>query len=287
MEPLTSIAIVAAVGVASGKLTEKAWSLGSKWLLKYFQDHNPKAIKKAEQNALAFLGDLAHRVNQLEVIAADPELIKQRIESALEDPDFSAILKDALLISARTEDENTHKVMARLVSERLCCETDDMVKLTIPLACESVKSLTTTQLRFLAIAVVVELLLASEASAANPQAKKNFAVEWLQEKLPLILPKEKITQASLVHMECVSCIHLTRQAVCPSTLTMIFRRQMDTDSTKGLDTFLSTTDIGQRFISYWENQLDHIRLTTIGILLGICVFDELTDEQTDIKLYIN
>lgn len=287
MEPLTIIAISAAVGGAAGKLTAKAWDLGERWLSTYFQDHHPKAVEKAKENSLAFLADLAQRVSQLENAASNSEHIKEHIISALEDPDFSALLKDALLASSRTENNNTHKVLARLVSERLCCETDDMVKLTIPLACESAKSLTTTQLRFLTIAAVIEVLLSSKVSVANHQAKIKFAVEWLQKKLPLVLPEEKITQASLVHMECVSCIHLTRLAVCPSTLTMIFRRQMDTDSTKGLDTFLSTTEIGQRFTSYWKDQLDHIRLTTVGTLIGICVFDELTGEQTDVKLYVN
>ena len=183
MEPLTIIGISAVVGAASGKLTEKAWDSGAKWLSKYFQDYNPKAIKKAEQNALAFLADLAHRVNQLEVVATDSELIKQRIESALEDPDFSAILKDAMLISARTESENTHKVMARLVSERLQSRAGDLLSLTIPLACESVKALTNRQLRLLAVGCALEIILPKQVATNKPASICDFTTGWLKEKL--------------------------------------------------------------------------------------------------------
>jgi hypothetical protein len=239
MEPLSIFTIGAAVGGVAGKLTEKAWDSGEKWLSKYFEDHNPKAIEKAKQNSLQFLADLAYRVNQLEEVAKDDEHIRERILTAMEDPDFSAILKDSLLISARTDQQDTHKILARMVSERLHCESGELLALTIPLTCEAVKALTGAQMRFLATKIVVEELLPKHVPAGGPPMVHQRALVWLEQKLSAILPENEVTHTDLVHMECLS--------------------------------------------SNWNDKLSHITPTSIGQLIGICVYDELTDDETDIK----
>jgi hypothetical protein len=40
MEPLSIIAIGAAIGGAAGKFVEKAWDSGEKWIQTYFKNHN-------------------------------------------------------------------------------------------------------------------------------------------------------------------------------------------------------------------------------------------------------
>jgi len=66
MEPLSIIAIGAAVGGAAGKFVEKAWDSGEKWIQSYFKDHKEVAQKKATENTMEFLNELAQRVKQLE-----------------------------------------------------------------------------------------------------------------------------------------------------------------------------------------------------------------------------
>ena len=46
MEPLSIVAISAAVGGAAGKLVEKAWNSGERWLASYFKDHHPEAQER-------------------------------------------------------------------------------------------------------------------------------------------------------------------------------------------------------------------------------------------------
>ena len=43
-DPLSLVALGAAVGGAAGKFVEKAWDSGEKWITSYFADHRPKAI---------------------------------------------------------------------------------------------------------------------------------------------------------------------------------------------------------------------------------------------------
>lgn len=47
MEPLSIIAIGAAVGGAAGKFVEKAWDSGEKWIQTFFKDHKEVAQKKS------------------------------------------------------------------------------------------------------------------------------------------------------------------------------------------------------------------------------------------------
>jgi hypothetical protein len=65
MEPLSLIALGAAVGGGAGKFVEKAWGSGEKWIQSYFKDHKENAQIKATENSLDFLAELAQRVKQL------------------------------------------------------------------------------------------------------------------------------------------------------------------------------------------------------------------------------
>ena len=47
MDPLSIIAIGAAVGGGAGKFVEKAWDSGEKWILTFFKDHGEVAQQKA------------------------------------------------------------------------------------------------------------------------------------------------------------------------------------------------------------------------------------------------
>ncbi|MGO9147025.1 MAG: hypothetical protein ACLQDF_11710 [Desulfomonilia bacterium] len=48
-EPISMIAVGAAIGGAAGKFVEKAWDSGEKWLSNYFENHRPKAQDKAKE----------------------------------------------------------------------------------------------------------------------------------------------------------------------------------------------------------------------------------------------
>jgi hypothetical protein len=62
MDPLSIIAIGAAVGGAAGKFVEKAWDSGEKWIQTFFKDHKEVAQQKATENTMDFLNELALKV---------------------------------------------------------------------------------------------------------------------------------------------------------------------------------------------------------------------------------
>jgi len=75
-DPLSLVALGAAIGGAAGKFTEKAWDSGQRWLKTYFANHGKKAQLKAKENSLEFLKELAERVKKLE----DEHVVNKRGE---------------------------------------------------------------------------------------------------------------------------------------------------------------------------------------------------------------
>ncbi len=47
-DPLSLVALGAAIGGGAGKFVEKAWDSGEKWIVSYFANHQEKAREKAE-----------------------------------------------------------------------------------------------------------------------------------------------------------------------------------------------------------------------------------------------
>ena len=80
MEPLSLIAISAAVGGATGKFVEKAWDSGEKWISTFYKDHQELAQNKATENTKDFLQELAQRIKFLE---ESMQVSKENIDLAL------------------------------------------------------------------------------------------------------------------------------------------------------------------------------------------------------------
>jgi hypothetical protein len=280
MDPLSIVTISSAVGGLAGKLTEKAWDSGEKWLASYFKDHHPKAQEMAMQNSLEFLAEVAQRVHQLELEAKDDQKIKQQIESALEDPDFSALLKDALIASSRTDSEEKHKILARIVSERLYSQSEGLLALTSTLACNAVKHLTLKQIRLLGLITFVGHIRPDEIPiGVRSENYGRWYAEWLAARLSLHLPIELPRGIDFSHLESVSCIQYQM------TIYWDLKKLLRPPSTEfghswSFEDFIQNNEQGKQLNELWKSGVKHVKPTTTGYLIGIYVHDELGKERT-------
>ena len=97
-----------------------------------------------------FLNELAQKVKQLE---ESKQISQEKINSAQDHPDFSALLQKALLTSAQTDNKDKHVILARLVSERLKTEPESILALGSKMACDAISYATVNQLMILGLAV--------------------------------------------------------------------------------------------------------------------------------------
>jgi hypothetical protein len=127
-------------------------------------------------------------------------------------------------------------------------------------------------------------ILPKQASIAKPEKLGQFCVGLLQDKVPAILPKNDVTGADIRHLVGISCLHLTEAITLPDLgwlLTDILHKNV----VEEIRAFLRGTETGKRLEFCWEGRLSQVTLTSQGLMVGLCAFDELTGDETDLDLY--
>lgn len=269
MEPLSIIAIGAAVGGAAGKFVEKAWDSGEKWIQSYFKDHKEVSQQKATDNTMDFLNELAQKVKQLE---DSDQISKNKIDSAQDHPDFSAMLQKALLTSAQTDSKDKHIILARLVSERLKSEPESILALGSKMACDAISYATVNQLLILGLAVNFYGIRPNPFPPAgvNETNFQDFMDNWLAQRLK---PYETITfkQLDIIHLESLSCLKVNT-FVGRGLNNMFKKDKLIYDFEQMKDQKLRDT-----MKKIWEEGMQKIDLTTVGQIIGVSVSDLLTN----------
>lgn len=272
MEPLSIIAIGAAVGGAAGKFVEKAWDSGEKWIQTFFKDHREIAQQQATNNTMDFLNELAQKVKQLE---ETKQISQERINSAQDHPDFSALLQKALLTSAQTDNKDKHIILARLVSERLKTEPESIVALGSKMACDAISYATVNQLMILGLAVNFYGIRPNPFPPIGV-TEINFQ-DWLDNWLILRLkPYENITfrNIDITHLESLSCLKVN------SFMGRDLNEMFKTDNLLYDFEKMSDVSLKTSMKKYWEEGLQKIDLTTVGQIIGVSVSDLLTHTTT-------
>jgi hypothetical protein len=96
-----------------------------------------------------FVTRLAERVERLErEIPADKSEI---FKNSLNHPGSALLIKNAIVDSATTDNEDKHELLAELIAQRLAANADDMIALAGAAACSIVDCLSTRQIKILAI----------------------------------------------------------------------------------------------------------------------------------------
>lgn len=272
MEPLSIIAIGAAVGGAAGKFVEKAWDSGEKWIQSYFKDHKEVAQQKATDNTMDFLNELAQKVKQLE---DSKQIPKDKIESAQDHPDFSAMLQKALLTSAQTDSKDKHIILARLVSERIKSEPESILALGSKMACDAISYATVNQLLILGLAVNFYGIRPNPFPpiGVNETNFQEYMNAWLTQRLK---PYEKIEfkQIDITHLESLSCLKVN--TFIGRGLNDMFKKEnLVYDFEKMVD-----IQLREKMKKIWNDGLQKIDLTTVGQIIGVSVSDLLTNTNT-------
>lgn len=280
MEPVSIVVISAAVGGVTGKLIERAWGLGEKWLSSYFKDHLPKARESAEQNTLQFLDDLAKRVHVLETKTAEKKGSLKSLEAVLENPDFSALLQKAILTSSRTDNLEKHRILSRIIAERLSSASEDLVTLTSSLACDAIGYLGIRHLHTLGVCITVHAIRPDPFPPPTIPGEvfDIWYTSWWQKRLAPMLDNASCTRLDLLHLMGASCIHY--EPVVSRDLKRVLSPPKESGLKWQVDDFVTKDPVGIKLSELWEQGLKSVTPTSIGQLIGVYVADELTGGTT-------
>jgi len=282
MDPLT----LAVIGGVAGTTTKEIWDFAKKWLNIYFKDHQPQAQQKANENGLDFLVELGNRLQILEDKINDNKEMKKCMENALSDPDFSAVLYNALISSARTSSHEKHKLLALIVEDRLQSKDESLKAIVSSMAVDVVPHLSTKHLHLLGVVSVFKYISQEiDIPKLSDEEARVWFTKWLFKGLSPMLPIETVNDIDFEHLISVSCIQdvFVKSHVAPyNFINYIQSRKQFRHWTA--NEFMKS-EIGKEIKVLWP-EIGNIKLTSTGLLIGINTYEALTNQTVDLDKHI-
>lgn len=207
-DPYALIAVETATKTVINLLHEDV-KAGVKELLNIIKERGKEqAIKNANAFGKALESDLSQRIS-LGISSNGYE----RIEGNLNDPDFAYLARQATISSARTSNQDKHKLLARAVTERLFAQSEGLVALASSLACQIIPNLTPLQLSFLGLLSTVMSIrptFGQEILQAPLEIQQNSYLSWIEHQLTAFRPYPKMRPVDYDHLQGMSCIDIMR-----------------------------------------------------------------------------
>ena len=196
----TALAVVSGLvsGAASGFV-----SPAITWVRDRYKGHPKDAIKAAQINTVNFLGQVNVCLEGQQQI----ENIEDKKQQALSDPDYTSLFQEAVLGAARTNSEQKHKLLARLVTDRLTAEPDSLQALSVHMACNAVPQLSKMHLKLLGVLYIIRHQPAPSYIMDLPYDERiDVGNKWCLTEIAPFIPIGGLTDLDFAHLTAVSCI---------------------------------------------------------------------------------
>jgi hypothetical protein len=263
-DPLSLVALGAAIGGAAGKVAEKAWDSAAEWLRARFASHSEATQARAKANAANFVNELARATKALE---DDGRIDEEVLREAQSHPQFSLLLQQALLGAAQTDDVEKHRLLSHVVATRLASASESTLALATSMACEAVSGATHRQLHLMG------LLAFLHDVRPRDSLRPGTHCAWLDAVLKPFEDVEfhEIDALHLVALGAASYDPTSERGLL-LLLCMKVRIQYDEHA------FDESRAYGVLDV-WWREGLSGVQLTSVGLLVGGLVFDEVRGAQ--------
>ncbi len=291
IDPLTlaamSGAVSSLVGGCINPFVSRTMKYGARWLSDRFSGHPREAIEAAQRNAVNFYGQVNICLDGLQHI----EGFEEKKDQALSDPDYTSLFQEAVLGAARTNSEQKHRLLARLVTDRLTAEPDSLRNLAAHMACNAVPHLSSAHLRLLGVMYVIHgQPVPDHLKGLSKDAVDEAGLRWFLKEINPLIPIGNITELDFAHLATLSCIAFVPPLFASGhwggsppplewNLLSIIHKKFGIRS--GSNSFIEATQIptnktGKELIRYWEETtLKKATLTSAGELIGLYVRDSI------------
>jgi hypothetical protein len=257
-DPLSLVAAGAAIGGLASKVVEKTWDSGERWLRERFGSHAVEAREQARENAAKFVHQLAVRVAELE----KHHILKQEnVSDTQRDPQFSSLLQQTILNSAKTSDDKKHDLLARLVAARLASQSETTLALASDLASDAITRSTRRQLELMALCCFLD-----EIRPMDPIPTAADYHKWLAIHLRPFEDFEFV-DVDARHLVAIACATYDPASNRSLSVTLLFKAGTHLIEQLCNDDFRHIPIIDTLQIS-WDSGLAGVRLTSVGSIIG-------------------
>ena len=291
IDPLTLAAMSGAVsGLVGGCINpfvSRTMKYGARWLSDRFSGHPREAIETAQRNAVNFYGQVNICLDGLQQI----EGFEEKKDQALSDPDYTCLFQEAVLGAARVNSEQKHRLLARLVTDRLTAEPDSLRNLAAHMACNAVPQLSNTHLKLLAALYIIHHHSPPSYILRLPYDERiDIGNEWFLTEIAPFIPIGEVTDLDFAHLTAVSCItfvpQLTHSGLGGSSepgcwkLPIVVRnkfvslKELYRLPTPVKEPMIEKDQNGKDLLSIWDNSdMRKATPTPAGSLIGLYVRD--------------
>ncbi len=281
MDPVTTLIVTSAVSGAAGSFIKELTSSGAKWLIDLVTAQSPEMQATAKKNIENFVTRLAQRVERLE--SEIPTDSAEKFKNSLNHPSSALLIKTALVDAATTDNEEKHEILAELIAQRLTANADDMIALAGSAACSVVNSLSTRQIKILAVLSVLSTIRPLSKQNINdlPRAKACIMDWWKKFIMPLVSDGSfsEAHHLDFEHLVAMGCIRLND---IPEDLIKILSSGIiDPKPNLSAEDFESE-EWFQILKKQWLD-LERSKATSIGQLIGTLYHDAISKTKTQIN----
>ena len=257
-DPLSLVAAGAAIGGLASKVVGKTWDSGERWLREKFGSHAEEAREQARENSAKFVYQLAMRVEELE---KHRMLKEEKVSEAQRDPQFSSLLQQTILNSAKTSDDKKHDLLARLVADRLASKSETTLALASDLASDAITRSTRRQLELMALCCFLDEIRPRDQIATAADYQK-----WLSINLRPFEDFEFV-DVDARHLVAIACA--TYDPASNRSLPVLFMFKAGEHLIEQLfeDDFRHIPIIDTLQIC-WDSGLAGVQLTSVGSIVG-------------------
>ena len=279
---MTNLVVGAAVGGAAGGFIKELSSNGVKWLIDLVSAQSPEMQAAAKKNMENFVNRLARRVERLE---NDIPIEQSKVfKSALNHPGTALLIKTAIVDAATTENEEKHELLSELIAQRLTAGADDMIALTGSAACSVVNSLTSRQIRVLAVLAVAQSIRPLQKVNVDTTEKQVEYVDqwWTMNLIPLLEDGilDNCNNLDFEHLVAMGCLRLSigSSSITDVAVSNFFNEDPSSISSQGFEGKIWFDKLS----SQWQ-YLGHAILTSVGQLIGVLHRDSKLKTNTRIN----
>jgi hypothetical protein len=281
MDPITTLVVSSAVGGAAGGFIKEISSNGVKWIIELVTAQSPEMQTAAKKNLENFVSHLAKRVERLEgeIPTEKAEIFKK----ALNHPSSALLIKTAMIDSATTDNDERHELLAELIAQRLTANADDMIALAGSAACSVVISLSSRQIKILAVLSTIKIIRPLQKNNISELSNaKKYINDWWEKNIDPLIKDGNVANATNLDFEHLAAMGCVRISIGTGDLAKIVSSGIVSPEPD----FNEAEFIGQEWFDtlkkQWEN-FGHATPTSIGQLIGILHRDTKLKTRTQIN----
>jgi hypothetical protein len=264
--------VSAIIAAGSKKFINETWDAGKKWLNRYGEDHSPRAQEAAMQNTIDFLKELAYKIEALE---NSQRVSSKYISEVQNHPEFAFFLRKAMITASLTDNNEKHKALAKLVTERLAAPADSLVSMVSKLACDAISFMSLKHMQTLAVITILNNIRPSTPLLIPDLSYTQYFFPWIRLRLDPFIDLD-IRYIDVSHLESLACVKRND----------LVQRELDEILSEGDLKFqikeIDDLQFKKKLERLWKS-INNVTPTTIGQMIGVITADSISLDNTSFQ----